>query len=221
MASKGDTGRSKRPSGKADSGKGDSSSLRKRDSGAQKSPKKTTSARKSARVDDEGDGDDDDAPKSKRRGSARNPAAEGGPKGDAGKGKRMFLIATPFTILLLLGFGAYLYSLPEPKEAVVTVIDPNVDAKLAGDKFLQAKTLYESGHNTEGPAGTAKVKQAQKLLQEASELLEKAREKSDKNGDGASGVNSSGKVEYNAFEDLDPKIGTLLNLVRKELLMRE
>lgn len=208
MAKQGDTGRSKRPSGK-----GDSAALNKRDSGVVK--KKTTSARKSARVDE----DDDDAPKGKRKNSARASAPQAAPGND--KAKRMFLYATPFTIVILLGIGGYLYSLPDPKPAETVVIDPNTDAKAANDKYVQAKALFDKGHSTEGPAGTAMVKQAQKLLQEANEALQAARDKMDKNGDAAGGKNEKGQMQYAAFEDLDPKINSLLGLVRKELLMRE
>jgi hypothetical protein len=217
MAKSGDTGRSKKPA----SSKDESAALKKKDSGSQKALKKPGSARKSARVPDEDGGDE----KPKRRGSARTPGAAQAPRGggQSEQYKKAFLYSTPIIVIFLLVVGIKLALMEEPKQTVI-VDDPNKDIAGCRDKYNQAKTLYNTGHGIDGEAGTAKVKEAQKLLQEASGTIQEIRQKqADKRkaeGKEDTGKNDKGQAEYDAYEDLDQQIASLLVLVRKELQMR-
>lgn len=217
------TGSARRPS-KGD----DDSSAKKKQSGTQKSLKKT-SARKPA-TDDE-----DDAPP-KKRGSARtqrgdSARAGGGPVKQGPDAGRIFLYFVPGVILVLLGLGYYVATLPDAKPPEQQTI--SFDGKVAEAKkmYVQAKAAYEAGSSQEGAAGLPKLKEAKKLLEDASGIIQKVREDLDAL-DEKQKSDPNFKIEQGKTADLskgggyqfdydEQQINQLLVMCRKAILERE
>jgi hypothetical protein len=206
----------------------------KKKSGTQKSVKKPSSANKKAMDPD--DDDDDSGSGSKKRGSSREKggsasARQAGP--DKGK---IFLYFVPGVILVLLGLGYYVATLPEPKGP--EKVEINFDAKVAEakTKYVQAKAAYQAGSGQEGAAGVPKLKEAKSLLEEAQKIIQGVRDgmdemekkaKEDTSGNTKLEGNQSDSDPKGAtyhsfqFDEDETQINQLLVMCRKAILERE
>jgi hypothetical protein len=123
--------------------------------------------------------------------------------------KKAFLVSTPIIIVFLLAIGWRLATMQPPPPRVIKV-NQNEPVEEAEKQLAQAKLLYEDARKLEGPDAVAKLREAQRLLQDASAKIQTVREKV---GDPEPGH------EW-PFEPLDQKV-TMLNVsVRKELIAR-
>jgi hypothetical protein len=134
------------------------------------------------------------------------------------RAKRAFLFATPFTMLILLGIGGYLYTLPEPKkeERIVVNVDDLFVAP-AMKKYDEAFKVYKEGLPLEGAPGAAKLRQAKELLFAGQELMNQARAKCDEIDAGAGKKPDPNDHHYYPFEDKAQKIDLLIEDCNKQL----
>jgi hypothetical protein len=208
--------------GSARRSRDDNPSGKKKSSGI----KKPSSARKAADP-----GDDDEAPRSKRRGdSARGSGAPVRTGPDAGK---IFLYFVPGVILVLLGLGYYVATLPDAKPPQENHIDFNAEVEKARGLYLKAKNAFQAGSGQEGAAGLPQLKQAKSDLEEAQKIIQKVRDDTDElekkaqtdknvkleNGNNIDTSKAAGSAY--AYDDLEQSINQLLVMCRKAILERE
>lgn len=205
--------------------KGGDPSKGKKDSGSQKPLKKTTSARKAPR--DEEDDDAEERPAKKgasgkaSRGSARQGGAGGAPRVDpnAERMKKVFLSVTPILMILLLAIGWKLSQI-EPEKPKVEEIRYDKDIEKARQMYSQAKAAFDQGMKNE-QGGLPKLKEAKKLCEDAKVIIDNVRNAVGE-AEQKTGANANPKeVQNYEFETLDQQLSSLLVMCRKTILERE
>jgi hypothetical protein len=203
-------------------------SPKKKQSGVQKNIKKSASSKRPASrdEDDADDGDEEEAPRPAKKGSARSAKGdsarqrEGGPPQRGPDKGKIFLYFVPGMILILLGAGYYVATLPEPKKAEDVKINFDDKIEEARKMFNTAKSLIVESAKPEyeGEKGVPKLAESYRLMCEAHNTIQKVRndladlekkaatDKNIKMGDGNKADDKKATSTGYAFDPLDAEI---------------
>src|SRR5262249_53100210 len=118
-------------------------------------------------------------------------------------------------IIFLLVVGVKLAMMDDPKGPEKIIIDYTKDIAAANAKYVQAQGLYKQGHDLEGDAGAAKLREAKNLLTDATTMIDKVRDECEK--DPHQEKDKDGHVMNYGFDELAQKVSMLMVDCNKEL----